>query len=124
MMTEKRVPRGFLIANIPLESCKAFPIQIWKGLSVKPRVAYSDQKNGEATSLCIKLIEGAKTAPHPQLNFYVKGNYHIEELQYYKSNFWNWQTWIEFEINTNELDHILASLQKAKTACKKHSQFS
>jgi len=118
MMTQtqkKRIPEGFLVADIPLESCKAFPVQIWKGLQVNPRVAYSDQKNGEATSLGIKLLpHGAKTAPHPQLCFFIKGNYHIEELSYCKSNMWNWRTWIEFTANAYEIDHIINSLTKTK----------
>ncbi|MCX8151387.1 MAG: hypothetical protein N3D85_07825 [Candidatus Bathyarchaeota archaeon] len=118
MMTQtqkKRIPEGLLVADIPLESCKAYPMQIFKDTPVKPRVAYSDHRNGETTNLCIKLLpNGAKTAPHPQLCFFIKGNYHIEELSYCQSNVWNWRTWIEFVANAYEIDHIINSLAKTK----------
>ena len=116
---KKRIPEGFIIANIPLESCKAYPMLLWKDISAKPRIAYSDQKNGETNSLKIKILpKGAKTAPHPQLSFFVQGNYHIEELSYLNSNAFEWRTWIEFQTNTYEIDHLLTSLIKAKNSLR------
>lgn len=113
---QKRIPEGYIIGDIQLEACKAYPIRIFSDIDMKPRIAYSDMKNGENSRLYLKLLpKGAKTAPHPQLCFFVKGEYHIEELTYLVSNAFSWSTWIEFAINVKQINQLISALSQVKT---------
>jgi len=107
-----RIPQGQLIAKIPVESCKAYPIQLFKDLNMIPRIAYADlNTRNEQDQLLVKLLPyGAKTAAHPQIAFFVRGPYHIETLGYIKSNPDNWTTWMEIILTTAQAEHLKEAL--------------
>lgn len=118
MQTLKRIPEGTIFGNIPLEACKAYPIRLWQGLNFEPRIAYADfNTHQERNILSVKVLpNGGKTAPHPQIVFFVNGPYHVETLSYFKSNVWNWTTWMEFHLNSLEIYALLKAINEAKTA--------
>jgi hypothetical protein len=100
MQQPKRIPVGTIHGTIPLEAAKAYPIRIWNGTGVPPRIAYADlNTHRETNTLSVKFLpDGGKTAPHPQVVLFVNGAYHVEEIEYPRSNEWNWTTWWECEL--------------------------
>jgi len=109
---QRRIPEGVVFGEIPLEACKAYPIRIWQGLNQEPRIAYADfNTHQEQNILSVKLLpNGGKTAPHPQIVFFVNGPYHVETLGYTRSNAWNWTTWFEMHLDIRELSKIIDAL--------------
>ena len=118
MQQQKRIPNGQIFGEIPLEAAKAFPIRIFQGLNVEPRIAYADfNTHKERNILSVKLLpDGGKTAPHPQIVFFVNGPYHIEKIGYANSNEWNWTTWFEMHLEARELKHVIDAVIKAEIA--------
>ena len=116
MQSVKRIPEGTIFGEIPLEACKAYPIRIWQGLGIEPRIAYADfNTHRERNTLSVKLLpDGGKTAPHPQIVFFVNGPYHVENLGYTRSNAWNWTTWLELHFDAKQLKHMIDALIKAE----------
>ena len=117
--TAKRIPNGTIFGEIPLEAAKSFPVRIWAGVgSYEPRIAYADfNTHHERNILGVKLLpNGGKTAPHPQIVFFVNGPYHVETLNYYRSNIWNWTTWMEFHLDVKNLKHLIDAVIKAEIA--------
>ena len=116
MQNVKRIPEGTIFGEIPLEACKAYPIRIWQGLGIEPRIAYADfNTHRERNTLSVKLLpDGGKTAPHPQIVFFVNGPYHVENLGYTRSNAWNWTTWLELHFDAKQLKHMIDALIKAE----------
>jgi hypothetical protein len=114
----RRIPEGQIFGTIPLEAAKAYPTRIFNGLPVKPRIAYADwNTHREQNLLSIKFLPGgAKTAPHPQIVFFVNGSYHVEQLGYMKTNPLTWSTWMEFHIEGNQLKHVIDAVIKAELA--------
>jgi hypothetical protein len=115
---QKRIPNGTIFGEIPLEACKAYPIRIWNGTGFAPRIAYADQNTHcERNVLSVKFLpDGGKTAPHPQIVFFVNGHYHVEQLGYTRSNAWNWTTWMEFHIDARELKKVIDAVIRAEIA--------
>lgn len=113
---QKRIPKGVVTGEIPLEAAKSYPLRIWTGTGLEPRIAYADlNSKGEKNTLSVKLIpEGAKGAEHPQIVLFVNGMYHVEELGYTRSNPWEWTTWLEVHIDAKNLQAIIDALYKAK----------
>jgi hypothetical protein len=118
---EKRIPPGHVIAKIPLESAKAYPMRIWEGLANSPRIAYSDRNShDENPTLSVKVAPGGgKTAPHPQVVLFVNGSYHIEELSYLRSDPKNWTTWMEIHLDARGLGELISSLIRARQEIEK-----
>ena len=114
----KRIPKGLILGEIPLEAAKAYPTRIWQGTGLPPRIAYADKNtHREHNTLSVKLLpDGAKTAPHPQIVFFVNGPYHIENLGYARSNAWNWTTWMEFHLDARELKALIDAVIRAEIA--------
>jgi hypothetical protein len=114
----KRIPQGTVFGEIELEAAKAFPIKLWQGTGLEPRIAYADcNTHKERNFLSVKLLpEGAKTAQHPQIVFFIKGAYHVEPLSYFKSNAWDWTTWQEFHVDAKQLKHLIDAVIKAEIA--------
>ena len=114
----KRIPEGTIYGEIPLEACKAYPIRIWNGTNIEPRIAYADYNtHRERNTLSVKLLpNGGKTAPHPQIVFFVNGPYHVETLGYNRSDAWNWTTWMEFHLDIRELTKIVDALIRVDLA--------
>lgn len=114
----KRIPEGVIFGEITLEACKAYPIRIWNGTGLEPRIAYADfNTHRELNKLSVKLLpDGGKTAPHPQIVFFVNGPYHVENLGYVKSNPLSWTTWMEFHLDAHELKHVIDAVIKAEIA--------
>ena len=117
---DKRIPPGHVIAKIPLESAKAYPMRIWEGLANSPRIAYSDRNShDENPTLNIKVAPGGgKTAPHFQVVLFVTGAYHIEELSYLRSDPTKWTTWMEIHLDARGLDELIISLISARSGMK------
>lgn len=113
---QKRIPNGTILGEVPLEACKAYPIRIWQGTALEPRIAYADlNTHKEKNMLSVKILpDGGKTAPHPQIVFFVNGLYHVETLDYYRSNVWNWSTWMEFHLDGRELKQLINAVIKAE----------
>ena len=116
MQSLKRIPNGTIFGEIPLEAAKSFAVKLWQGTGLEPRIAYADwNTHREANTLSIKLLpDGAKTAPHPQVVFFVNGEYHVETLSYFKSNVWNWTTWAEMHLDARNLKKIIDALIRAE----------
>ena len=114
----KRIPEGTIYGEIPLEACKAYPIRIWNGTNIEPRIAYADYNtHRERNTLSVKLLpNGGKTAPHPQIVFFVNGPYHVETLGYNRSDAWNWTTWMEFHLDIRELTKIVDAMIRVDLA--------
>lgn len=112
----KRIPDGIILGEVPLEAAKSFPVHVWQGTGIDPRIAYADlNSHGEHNTLTLKFLpDGAKTAPHPQLVLFVKGPYHVETLDYYRSNVWDWSTWQEVHIDTKHLKLLIDAAIKAE----------
>ena len=112
----KRIPEGVIFGEVPLEACKAYPIHIFDGLDVAPRIAYADRNtHKEDNRLSVKLLpNGGKTAPHPQIVFFINGPYHTELLGYNQSDPYAWTTWMELHLDARELDKIVDALIRAK----------
>jgi hypothetical protein len=118
MQQQKRIPEGIILGEIPLEAAKSYPTKMFGSLE-QIRFAISDISKKEQTFLQIKVIpDGSKTSPHPQLAFFVIGDYHIEPWLGYggKSNPFNWTTWQEIHINGLEIYHLLKTIIDAKQA--------
>jgi hypothetical protein len=118
MQQQKRIPEGRIFGEIPLEACKAYPIRIWQGLGLEPRIAYADlNTHKERNMLSVKLLpDGGKTAPHPQIVFFVNGSYHVETLGYARSNAWSWTTWMELHVDARLLKQLIDAVIKAEIA--------
>ncbi len=118
MQQQKRIPAGTVFGEVPLEACKAYPTRIWNGTGLPPRIAYADlNTHGEHNTLSVKLLpDGGKTAPHPQIVFFVNGPYHVETLGYQKSNPFAWTTWMEFHLDARELKRLIDAVIKAEIA--------
>jgi len=117
----KRIPNGIIFAEIPLESAKAYPTRIFENLNINPKIAYADRNtHQEDNRLGIKLIpDGAKTAKHPQIVFYIKGPYHVETLAYFNSDPKKWSTWMEFHVDVKELKKMIESLLQIEVELNK-----
>ncbi len=118
MQQQKRIPNGTIYGEIPLEAAKAYPIRIWQGTGIAPRIAYADQNtHREHNTLSVKLLpDGGKTAPHPQIVFFVNGTYHVESLGYARSNAWDWTTWMELHLDACELKRLIDAVIRAEIA--------
>ena len=116
MQQQKRIPLGTVFGEIPLEAAKSYPIRIWNGTGIAPRIAYADlNTHHERNVLSVKLLpDGGKTAPHPQIVFFVNGNYHVETIGYERSDPFNWTTWMETHLDAQYLDKIIDALIRAK----------
>ena len=116
----RRIPEGIVFAGIPLEACKAYPIRIWEGLELPPRIAYADRNtHNENNILNVKILpNGGKTAPHPQVVFYVNGPYHVETLGYNVSDPFKWTTWMEFHLDFRALEKLIEGLMKVELEMK------
>lgn len=112
----RRIPEGQILGTVPLEAAKAYPTRIFKDLQVQPRIAYADfNTHQEQNMLNIKFLPyGAKTAPHPQIVFFIKGNYHVETFGYNKTNPFNWSTWMEFHVDAKHLKQVIGAVLKAE----------
>jgi len=115
---QRRIPQGQIFAEIPVEACKAYPIRTWQGTGLEPRIAYADfNTHQERNTLSVKLLPlGGKTAPHPQIVFFINGPYHVENLGYTRSNPWRWTTWMEFHLDARELKKITDALIRTELA--------
>jgi len=82
------------------------------------RIAYADlNTHCERNILGVKLLpDGGKTAPHPQIVFYVNGPYHVETLGYQKSDPLKWTTWQEYHLNARDLPKLITAAIKAELA--------
>jgi len=107
-----RIPESQLYAQIPVESCKAYPIRLFDDLNMVPRIAYADlNTHGEQNELLVKLLpRGGKTASHSQLALFIRGPYHVETLGYVKSNPATWTTWMECMIDARQLKQLIEAL--------------
>lgn len=116
MQSLKRIPAGTVLGEIPLEAAKAYPTRIWQGTGLSPRIAYADlNTKGERNTLSVKLLPtGGKTAPHPQIAFYINGPYHVENLGYARSNPYTWTTWMEFHLDARELKRLINAVIRAE----------
>jgi len=114
MQQTKRIPDGTVCGEIPLEAAKAYPLKLWTGTGLYPRIAYADlNTHREHNTLTVKLLpDGGKTAPHPQVVFFVKGPYHVEEISYAQSNVWDWTTWLETHVDARNLKKMIDALIK------------
>lgn len=112
----KRIPKGTVTAEIPLEAAKAFPTRIWTGTGIPPRIAYADlNTHHEENTLSVKLLpDGGKTAPHPQIVFFVTGAYHVETLGYHVSDPYRWSSWMEFHFEERFIERVVEGLLKAR----------
>ena len=112
----RRIPEGTITGEISLEACKAYPTKLFEGLQIQPRIAYADfNTHQEHNILSVKLLpDGGKTAPHPQIVFFVNGSYHVENLGYFKSDPLLWTTWLELHFDAKELKKIIDALIKAE----------
>lgn len=116
--TQRRIPDGQILGTIPLEAAKAYPTRIFGNLQTTPRIAYADfNTHQEQNTLTVKFLpNGAKTAPHPQIVFFINGPYHVETLSYTRSNPLAWTTWMEFHLDAKHLKQIIDATIKAKIA--------
>lgn len=114
--TLRRIPEGHIFGEIPLEAAKAYPIRIFQGLNVEPRIAYADlNTHQEKNTLSVKLIPaGGKTAPHPQIVFFVNGPYHVETIGYSRTDPFTWSTWMEFHLDCRVLNRFIDAIIKAE----------
>ena len=114
----KRIPQGTIYGEIPLEAAKAYPIRVFEGTGLEPRIAYADlNTHHERNVLSVKLLpDGGKTAPHPQIVFFVNGPYHVEQLGYNVSDPFAWTTWIEIHLDARMLKRLIDAAIKAELA--------
>jgi hypothetical protein len=120
----KRIPSGVVTGEITLESAKAYPIRIFEGTGLAPRIAYADQNtHRERNTLSVKLLpNGGKTAPHPQIVLFVNGSYHVESLGYNVSDPFAWTTWFEAHLDARELKRLIDAVIKAEIALENIKQ--
>jgi len=113
----RRIPPGKILAELPLEAAKAYPIHVFDGLDMIPRIAYADRNShGENIVLGVKHLPiGGKTAPHPQVVFYVNGPYHVETLGYHNSDPSKWRTWMEFHLDACQVKPLIGALARRMT---------
>lgn len=113
-----RIPEGVNIGAVPLEACKSYPIKVFEGLGIPPKIAYADlNTKKERNDLIVRWVpDGGKTAPHPQVCFFVRGKYHVENLVYNVSDPFEWATWIEFVLHSRDLKKLIDALIKIE--CK------
>jgi hypothetical protein len=110
---EKKLLPGVVYAEIPLDACKCYPIRAFAGSN--PFIVVSDRNTKkENPTLTVKLEPGCKTAPYPQVAFYIKGDYHTENILYPRSNPREWATWIEFYADKKQLEEIIDTLIRVK----------
>lgn len=114
--TLRRIPEGHIFGEVPLEAAKAYPIRIFQGLNIDPRIAYADlNTHQEKNTLSVKLIPaGGKTAPHPQIVFFVNGPYHVETIGYSRTDPFTWSTWMEFHLDCRVLNRFIDAIIKAE----------
>lgn len=113
---QRRIPQGPVLATIPLEAAKAYPTHLFQNTQ-EIRFAYADKNNGENIELQIKVSpDGAKTAPHPQLICFIRGDYHVERWLNYggKTDPFKWTTWLEFHMNADQILMLAKALLDAK----------
>jgi hypothetical protein len=117
---QKRIPEGQVFGEILVEACKAYPIHLFEGLGIAPRIAYADRNtHAENNILSVKVLpSGGKTAPHPQIVLFVNGPYHVETLGYQQSDPWKWTTWMEFHLDFRGLEELIEALMKAELKIK------
>jgi hypothetical protein len=109
----KKLLPGIVFVEVPLDACKCYPIRAFAGST--PFIVVSDRNSKkEDPTLTVKLEPGCKTAPYPQVAFYIKGDYHTENILYPRSNPRTWATWVEFYLNKKDLDRIIESLIRVK----------
>jgi hypothetical protein len=109
----KKLLPGVVFAEIPLDACKCYPIRAFAGSN--PFIVVSDRiTKKENPTITVKLEPGCKTAPYPQIAFYIKGDYHTENILYPKSDPNKWITFVEFYLGTRELDRLIDSLIRVK----------
>ena len=113
----RRIPPGTVLAEIPLEAAKAYAVHLFDGLNVPIRIAYADRNtHDEHNFLGVKLLpNGGKTAPHPQVVFYVNGPYHVETLGYHNSDPSKWRTWMEFHLDACQVKPLIGALARSMT---------
>ena len=118
MRQQKRIPNGTIYGEIPLEAAKSYPIRIWNGTGLPPRIAYADyDTHRERNMLSVKLLpDGGKTAPHPQIVLFVNGSYHVEEIGYSVSDPLAWTTWWECHIDARKLKALIDAVIRAELA--------
>lgn len=119
-LRQKRIPEGQVFGEILVEACKAYPIHLFEGLGIEPRIAYADRNtHNENNLLSVKVLpDGGKTAPHPQIVLFVNGPYHVETLGYQQSDPWKWTTWMEFHLDFRGLEQLIEALMKAELKIK------
>lgn len=126
MQKMKRIPKGTICGEISLESAKAYPLRLWTGTGLEPKIAYADlNSKGEHNTLSVKLLpDGGKGAEHPQIVLFVNGMYHVEAIsqnpEYRSTNPWTWTTWLEVHMNAEELQNFIDALYRAKFAMKEN----
>lgn len=116
MQALKRIPQGTVTGIIPLDAAKAFPSHLFS-TKEEIRFAYADQKNNEHIELQVKVApNGAKTAPHPQLICFIRGDYHPEPFYNYGggSDPFKWTTWMEFHLDAENINLFITALFRAK----------
>lgn len=118
MQQQRRIPEGQVLGTIPLEAAKAYPTRIWERTGLTPRIAYADYNtHRELNRLSVKLLpDGGKTAPHPQVVFFVNGPYHVESIGYAQTDPLEWTTWLEMHLDARELKHVIDAVIKAELA--------
>lgn len=116
-MAPRKIPEGKFCIEIPVDSAATFPIRAFKELGVKPVQVIADRYGREdeiRLGLGLKPL-GCKTARHPQIVFYIKGNYHLETLSHYKTNPFNWKTWFHFYIDVRDLKGLIDALTRIQS---------
>ena len=51
----RRIPQGLILAELPLEAAKAYPIHVFDGLDMIPRIAYADRNSHGETVFLLML---------------------------------------------------------------------
>jgi hypothetical protein len=119
-LRQKRIPEGQVFGEILVEACKAYPIHVFEGLGIEPRIAYADRNTHQENNvLSVKVLpSGGKTAPHPQIVLFINGPYHVETLGYQQSDPWKWTTWMELHLDFRGLEQLIEALMKAELKIK------
>lgn len=112
----KRIPNGTITGIIPLEAAKAYPTHLFN-TPEQIRFAYADKSKNENIELQIKIApNGGKTAPHPQLICFIRGDYHVERWLSYggATDPFKWTTWMEFHVDAREIRRLIGALFRAE----------
>jgi len=110
----RKIPKGKVYCEVRADAAKAYPTRIFDRVQ-DIRFAYADISKDEKIFVGIKLApEGCITARHPQVVFFVRGDYHMETPGYAKSDLMAWTTWMEFHIPASKIDELIDALQKIK----------